>query len=369
MRLVNQRIVFIFSNPIYLQTSQDLNSFINTNMQERSTMPVLNHVKWGIIGVGDVTEKKSGPAFSKVEHSEIVAVMRRNAEKSADYASRHGIPNWYSKADDLINDPEVNAIYIATPPDTHAYYTLRALEAGKPVYVEKPMARNYGECVQMLTAAENAGLPIWVAYYRRCLPNFLQVKSWLEEGKIGEVRGVQIQLFQYTPPLEELQKPSNWRVNPAVAGGGLFVDLAAHQLDILAYMLGPIVRVGGLASNQAGYYKAEDAVSANFEFATGAIGSGLWTFTVHKGQRRDTIELIGTQGRIEFPCFSQTEMVLETESGIEKHGVTYPEHVQQPLIQTIVDELRGKGHCPSPGIEAARTNWVMDQILSSYYKP
>ena len=104
-------------------------------------------IAWGIIGVGDVCEIKSGPAFNSIEGSKLVAVMRRNAALAQDYAQRHSVPKWYDDADALINDPEINAIYIATPPDTHQFYTLKAAKAHKIVYVEKPMARNYKECL------------------------------------------------------------------------------------------------------------------------------------------------------------------------------------------------------------------------------
>src|SRR5690625_1222950 len=134
-------------------------------------------VRWGIIGVGHVTEVKSGPGFQQAERSELVAVMRRHGERAADYARRHGVPRWYDDADALIADPEVDAVYIATPPDSHAEYAVRVLEAGKPVYVEKPMARTAAECEQMLSASRRSGLPVFVAYYRRAMPRFVKVKE------------------------------------------------------------------------------------------------------------------------------------------------------------------------------------------------
>ena len=113
----------------------------------------MQKINWGIIGCGDVTEIKSGPAFNKVPNSSLVAVMRRDAAKAADYAERHEIANWYNDAAKLINDPKVNAIYIATPPDSHEAYALAAMNAGKPVYVEKPMALNYAAAKNMAAVA------------------------------------------------------------------------------------------------------------------------------------------------------------------------------------------------------------------------
>ena len=100
----------------------------------------MEHVRWGFIGCGEVTEKKSGPAFNLIEGSEVVAVMSRRADRAQSYAERHGVKRWYTDPQALLNDPKVNAVYIATPPSTHATYAIMAMKSGKAVYVEKPMA-------------------------------------------------------------------------------------------------------------------------------------------------------------------------------------------------------------------------------------
>jgi predicted dehydrogenase len=137
----------------------------------------MNSVQWGIIGCGDVTEKKSGPAFNKVSHSRLVAVMRRNGEKAKDYAQRHGVSKWYSNAQELIDDEEINAVYISTPPLFHEEYTIRALQAGKPVYVEKPMAINAAAAENMMRASEKTGTKLSVAHYRREQPTQMLSES------------------------------------------------------------------------------------------------------------------------------------------------------------------------------------------------
>jgi len=323
----------------------------------------MEQVRWGIIGCGNVTEVKSGPALSKVPGSDLVAVMRRNGEKARDYALRHRVPRWYDDADKLIHDPEVNAVYIATPPSSHAEYTLKAAAAGKPVYVEKPMARTYAECQQMIRACEQVGVPLYVAYYRRCLPLFLKVQALLESGVIGEVRFVSIRLSM--PPLKEDFDRENlpWRVLPDIAGGGYFFDLGSHQLDFLDYIFGPVVDVHGRAANQAGLYPAEDIVCAEFTFESGVLGSGVWCFTVSEKDRLDCTEIVGSQGKIVYATFDPVPLRLETSGGVQEYTFEAPAHVQQPLIQTVVDALRGVGACPSTGVTAARTSWVMDKIV------
>ena len=322
----------------------------------------MEKICWGIIGCGDVTEVKSGPAFSKVPHSQLVAVMRRDAEKAADYARRHGVPRWYAHADALIHDSEVDAVYIATPPDSHADYTIQVAAAGKPVYVEKPMARSWAECQAMLAACEKAQVPLFVAYYRRSQPIFKKIKELLDNGAIGTVRLVNMRL--YHPAAPDLQAGNlPWRVQPEIAGGGLFFDLASHQLDLLDFFLGPITNVQGQAANQAHLYPAEDIVAAHYTFASGVLGAGLWCFTVGESARTDRTEIVGSSGRLVFSTFGNDEIELENEAGRQVFKIPYPQHVQQPLISDIVQELRGVGTSPSNGKSAARTAWVMDQIL------
>lgn len=320
-------------------------------------------IRWGIIGCGDVCEVKSGPAFQKVEGSVLEAVMRRNGDLAADYAQRHGVGKWYDDADALIADPEIDAIYIATPPSSHAEFTLKAAAAGKPVYVEKPMARTFAECQEMIRACEKAKVPLMVAYYRRALPHFEKIRELLLSQAIGEVRLINITLYQSPQPeLVAAHKLKNWRVQPDISGGGYFFDLASHQLDLLDYWFGPIIKVGGMMYNQARLYQAEDIVSASWQHENGVMGSGLWCFAVEAGAARETAEIVGSKGTIRFQFFGSTTVELETESGKQQFDFTMPQHIQQPLIETVMAQLHANGRCPSDGVSAARTNWVMEQV-------
>ncbi|MEZ0485971.1 Gfo/Idh/MocA family protein [Fibrella aquatica] len=321
----------------------------------------MENLQWGIIGCGDVTEVKSGPSFGKIPHSSLVAVMRRDAEKAADYAQRHNVPAWYTDANALINDPNVNAIYVATPPSSHADYAIRAMRAGKPVYVEKPMALNTAECDVMNRVSQETGVPLFVAFYRRALPYFVKVKELVDARVIGDIRAVSIQL-NWQPDEREAGAQPNWRVAPEISGGGLFHDLAAHQFDFLDYLLGPIKSANGTARNQAGLYTADDMVVGTFEFESGVVGTGSWCFTVNKEQRLEQTQLIGSKGKITFSFFEKFVITIETAAGTEAITVPFPEHVQQPLIELMVKDLRGEGHCPSTGETGARTSRVLDWI-------
>ena len=331
-------------------------------------------IRWGIIGCGNVTEVKSGPALQKAQGSRLVAVMRRDARLAEGYAQRHGVPRWYANAQALIDDPEVDAVYIATPPASHHIYTLAAAAAGKPVYVEKPMALDSQKCAEMIAACQAASVPLFVAYYRRALPRFLKVKSLVEDGAIGPIRFVNILLTHPPDPQVAGLPPDQlpWRLRPEIAGGGLFTDLACHTLDFLDYLLGPVTAVQGFAAHQesppasaGGSLPAEDIVSAALTFPGDVLATGTWCF--NSFEELDQVEITGEKGRLSFSTFGTEPVVLNTAAGSEYFNIQHPPHIQQPLIQQIVDELHGKDRCASRGETALRTTRVMEQILRSYY--
>lgn len=337
-------------------------------------------IRWGIIGCGDVTERKSGPGFQNVEGSRLVAVMRRNAERAEDYAKRHGVPRWYSNANLLIHDAEVDAVYIATPPGSHLDYAKQVVAAGKPCYIEKPMARSYRECVEITETFAKANLPLFVAYYRRGLDRFLKARELVQTGKIGTVSGVLYRfsssahnarqrdaetLFPYSPTTE-MKTELPWRLDATEAGGGLFLDLGCHTLDIIDFIVGELQDVSGEAGNVASAHAVEDCVTLSFRTETGAVGSALWNFA--SAFSEDMIQITGTEGRITLSTFGNEPVLLETGEETVTFDLPNPDTIQQPLIQTIVDALHGKGECPSTGITATRTSRVMDIALSGYYR-
>ena len=320
-------------------------------------------IKWGFIGCGNVTEKKSGPAFKKIEGSTVVAVMSRDEEKARNYAEKRGIKKWYTDAMELIEDPEVDAVYIATPPSSHATYAIMAMKAGKPVYIEKPMASSYEECTRINRISQETGVPCFVAYYRRYLPYFIKVKELIQQGVIGNVINVQIRFAQPPYDLDYNKENLPWRVQPDIAGGGYFYDLASHQLDILQDIFGCILEAEGFKSNRAGLYKAEDTVSACFQFDSGLVGSGSWCFVAHSSAKEDRIEVIGDKGMLCFSTFTFDPIALHTEKGREEFVIENPEHIQYNLIESVIHHLQGKSICACDGISATPTNWVMDKIL------
>ena len=231
------------------------------------------------------------------------------------------------------------------------------------MYVEKPMGMNHAECLAMIGACRAAGVPLWVGYYRRALPRFLAVRDLLAADTIGEVRLVTSRQLQRPPGVDQFAEGAlPWRVNPELSGGGFFFEGACHTFDFLDYLFGPIAEVRAFAGNQARAYQPEDIVTATYRFASGVFGSGVWCYTADVDEEYN--EIVGAKGRIRFSTTQPVPIRIFRGDAVEELPVADPDHVHQPLIQTIVDELNGSGRCASTGESAARTAHVMEAILA-----
>lgn len=315
-------------------------------------------IVWGIVGCGDVTEFKSGPAFSKIANSTLHAVMRRNAAKAADYAARHHINKWYTDAMQLIHDPEVNAIYIATPPSSHEQYALAAIEAGKSIYVEKPFTMNAASARKISEAAKKRGVKLSVAHYRRQMPIFKKIKELIDTGAIGNTLSINLVFRQHGSDKLE----NNWRLDPSVSGGGYFHDLAPHQLDLIYYYFKAPVLINGISGNVAHNYKADDAVSCSMLFENGAIFSGSWMFSAPAYEQKDTVEIIGTEGSITFSVFDMRKVELRTNGDLQTLNFEPLQHVQQPMIEAVVDYFLGNVPNPCSGDDGYIVMEMIDTI-------
>lgn len=309
-------------------------------------MKIEGTIHWGIIGCGDVCEVKSGPAFNKVPDSRLIAVMRRDEAKAADFARRHGVPKYYSDAEKLINEPDVNAIYIATPPSSHAGYMEQALKAGKPVYVEKPVTTSADMCRRMIDIKNRLNGYVSVAHYRRQLPLFRKVKDLIGQGAIGQVTLITLTTLQPKASKIITQTADNWRIQPDISGGGLFHDLSPHQLDIAYWLFGKPVSVTGNSLNQSKLYNAPDIATVEAEFADGILLHGVWAFNVGEPATRDVCEIIGSEGFIRFSFFRKSTIEIGNTGGTTVHEIAYPENIQQPMIDAVVKFFRGTGENP-----------------------
>lgn len=322
-------------------------------------------VNWGIIGCGDVTEVKSGPPLYKVANSRLVAVMRRDAVKAEDYARRHGVGKWYSDADQLLKDPEINAVYVATPPSSHMEYALAAIKRGLNVYIDKPVTLNAQQARQIAEALKQSKSKVAVAHYRRALPSYLYVKDLLDSGAIGEVRSVQIRTWKNAKPVEAEKSSDNWRVNPHFSGGGYFHDLSPHQIDLMLYYFGVPAKFNGFSINQAGIYNADDHTCGSIIFENGVVVNGSWCFNVAPSEFTDECLIVGSNGSISFPFFNEPYTVkLKTEHGETTKTFIQPEHVAYPMVEKVVSYFNGEGENPSNIKEAI----VLMDIIDAFAK-
>lgn len=317
-------------------------------------------VRWGMIGCGSVAEKKSAPAYSRVAGSALVAVASRRPDSARAYANQHGVERVFDDAAELIRSPDVDAVYIATPPSSHLDFALAVAEAGKPCCVEKPIALSFRDAMRMVGAFEVAGCPLFVAYYRRSLPRFEQVRRWIATGRIGEVRHVHWTLTR-TPTAADLAGRQGWRTERNEAPGGYFDDLACHGLDLFDFLVGPIAVASGVGRNQAALYEVPDAVAAAWSHSSGATGTGLWNFAAF--DRADDVRIVGSEGRIQFSVFEDEPLVLDSGSGRESVEIENPQPIQLHHVENMIRHLSEEAPHPSSGRSAARTAWVMDRIL------
>jgi len=320
-------------------------------------------VNWGIIGCGDVCEVKSGPAFNKVTDSKLVAVMRRDLEKVKDFALRHDVPKFYTEAAALINDDEINAIYIATPPSSHELYMEMALKAGKPVYVEKPVTVNAESVKRMITMEKEFDTKVSVAHYRRGLPLFNKVKQLVKAGIAGNIKLILLRTLQPSASKIITQTTDNWRINPEISGGGLFHDLSPHQLDILYWIFGRPKKVLVKSVNQGKHYNAPDMTMVQFGFTNDIYFNGVWNFNIAEAATEDSCEIIGDKGVIKFSFFRGNAIEVKSADGIQTMEMDTPVNIQMPHINKVVKFFRGKGRNPCSLKDAFVTMKIMDKAV------
>lgn len=321
---------------------------------------VNDSVNWGILGCGDVAEVKSGPAFEKIEKSSLVAVMRRNEEKVKDYAKRHQVANWTTSASVLIENELVNAVYIATPPSSHLQYALQAIEAGKNVYLEKPMVLNSTEANVILKAVNDSNAKVTIAHYRRKLPVFVKIKELLDSNTIGKVSLVTIDIKQTANADLIAKTDDNWRLNPDISGGGYFHDIAPHQIDLICHYFGKVSTIKKSDTKESSI--SGHIIAGEVQFASGVTFKGVWDFNATEDI--DNCTIYGQNGNISFSFYG--DVIIVTAGGEQQnYQYTNPKHVQQPMIQETVGFFMGKNTNPCTVQEAMVVTQIMD-IFSDF---
>lgn len=317
-------------------------------------------IRWGVIGCGSVCEKKSAPAYQQVPGFRLEGVSARSPGKALDFAKRHHVSRHYTSAQDLIDDPNIDAVYIATPPDSHFDLALKVAQANKICCIEKPMALNFHQSQQIDNTFKSLNLALFVAYYRRSLPGFVKIKAALDSHQIGIIRHISWQ-YNRPPSSQDLAQTPNWRTDKNIAPGGYFEDLASHGLDVMTFFLGSVVDAQGICTNQQALYSAHDAIVANLLFENGATGCASWNFASHLYQ--DRMQILGDKGSIELSVFGEQPAIIYTQQGSHSIYMPKPDPIQGPFVQAMADHLQGINQHPSQGQSAVHTSWIMDKIL------
>ncbi|WP_319372073.1 Gfo/Idh/MocA family oxidoreductase [uncultured Ilyobacter sp.] len=325
---------------------------------------MLDEVRWGMIGTGAVTEVKSGPGLYKSQGSKLIGVYNLDFDQAKDYAKRHNVEKIYKSVEEMLKDRDINAVYVATPPKFHHEYAIKILKAGKIPYVEKPIATNYEDCLEIKALSEELKIPVYVAFYRRGVEKFLKIKELLDKKVLGDIRHVYVTQIM---PVEESELDKDrlpWRVIPEISGGGKFLDMGVHVLDCLIMYFGEIETMKGFVENKGGYYKVDDTVVATFKFKNGIVGAGTWCYVADKNINE--VQIVGEKGRITYDGLSAKRFTLEINGKVETFEFEEPEHAAMPFQQAIVNELIGKKKSEASFAQSMNTVKITDELLKEY---
>jgi predicted dehydrogenase len=321
-------------------------------------------LKWGLVGCGDIAQKRVAPALRDLPTCDFLAVTRSRPDLAESFANRFGARKWYPAWQELLADKEIDAVYIATPVHLHAAQTIAAAEAGKHVLCEKPMAMNVKECDVMIAACRAKNLKLGIAYYRHFYPVIERIKSVIASGEIGKPVLVQLNAFEWFDPQPDHSR--YWLLKKELAGGGPMFDFGCHRIEALVNILGPIRRVTGLVSNVVFNREVEDTATALFQFESGTCG--VLSVTHAASEPRDTLELFGTQGSIHVAVLNAGQLRIKTIDGERVESHTPAANIHQPLIEDFVDSVltnREPGVSGETGRTVAK---IEEQIYLSAYR-
>lgn len=292
-------------------------------------------IGWGLIGCGDIARRRVAPALRDLETCDLVAVNRGRSDLAADFAREFGARRWYADWRELLQDPEIDAVYIATPVDLHAAQTIAAAEAGKHVLCEKPMAMTAAECDRMLAACDANGVRLGIAYYRHFYPVIKRIKELLADGEIGSPVLAQINAFEmFNPPPDG---DRYWLLEPERSGGGPLMDFGCHRIEVLLNLLGPLAAAASLNTSVSFKRPVEDTSLATFRFASGAVAALAVTHAAWEST--DTLDLYGSRGSFHIASLNRGELLIRTAAG--ERTESHPPHpnIHQPSIADFVAAL------------------------------
>jgi len=319
-------------------------------------------VRWGIIGAGDIARKQTARAIGTLPSARLQAVMRRDLQAARAFAQEFGAATAYSQVEEVLADPEIDAVYIATPVHLHAQQTIAAAEAGKHILVEKPMALSTAECRAMLTACRQHGVRLMVCYYQRFNARHIKLRELVADGAIGRVTMAQARQVLLYPPA-----PGLWRQSREQAGGGALMDLGVHGIDTLRFILGEVETVSAQVATLAFDYPVDDTATLLLGFRGGIQGVVSVAFSVPSVEEVDYLEVCGTGGRLwTAPLHakdSQGTLRLSTPQGSQQYAFEQSTH--QALIEAFDHSLEKGDPVPVPGEEGLQGLAVVEAAYAS----
>jgi 1,5-anhydro-D-fructose reductase (1,5-anhydro-D-mannitol-forming) len=306
-------------------------------------------LNWLVIGVGDITTRRVIPAIRAEPRSNLYGVVSRDPAKGKKFADRV----WTDLAEAL-RDPAVGAVYVATPVFLHAPQSIAALRAGKHVLCEKPVAMNYSEAAQMVSAAQEAGKTLGIAYYRRMYPKLQRARELLAQGAIGRPVLAEINCHDW---FQAEDGRRSWLLNPKESGGGPLYDIASHRIDVLNFLFGRPVKVSAHLSNVVHASAVEDSATVMIDYENGV--RGVVDVRWHSRTPRDEFRIIGVDGEMSLTPLSGPK--LSYPGGTED----LPAHsnLHYPCVENFVSAVLDGAHLWASGDSSIWTDWVTERAL------
>lgn len=318
-------------------------------------------LRWGLIGCGDIAGKRVAPSLRDLDTCRLVAVNRAQHDLAEQFARAFGAERWYKDWRDLLKDEEIDAVYIATPPNLHAEQTIAAAEAGKHVICEKPMARNAQACRRMIAACRTAGVRLSIAYYRHFYPVVSRVKQILDSGEIGKVVLAEIRAFENFRP--EAEDPRSWMIRKRQGGGGPLMDFGCHRIEVLLNILGDVSRAWGNQGSLVTDWDVEDTSVSVLEFQSEARGMLAVSRAIEEPQ--DTLDIYGSAGSIHVPVLNKGLMTIVTPAGERREDRPPHQNLHLPYIEAVTQAFLENREPPVPGETGLRVAEIIEEIYSS----
>lgn len=295
----------------------------------------MKKVRWGLIGCGDIARKRVAPALRDLPNSDFVAVNRTQFEAAEAFAKEFGARKWYRHWQELLQDEEIDAVYVATPVYLHEPITVASAQAGKHVLCEKPMALNLAACDEMIAACRANHVKLGIAYYRHFYPAIMRIKELIAAGEIGEVVCVQMNAFEYFNP--QPGEPRYWLLEKDKAGGGPMFDFGCHRIEVLLHLFGEVEFVQGFASHVRFDREVEDTATAFFRFAAGP--HALLNVTHAASEPQDTLAIFGGKGSIHMSVLNSGQITIKAANGARAEAHPPHSNFHLPLIADFANAV------------------------------